>query len=448
MTGRTEETAMAESARPACRVVIVGGGFAGLYAAKALGHAKVELTLVDRRNFHLFQPLLYQVATGGLSPGDIASPLRAVLKDHRNTRVLTAEMVDLDPERRRVVLRDGELEYDLLVLALGAQNHYFGHEEWVATAPGLKTVEDALEIRRRVFLAFETAERQEDDRSRSAWMRFVVVGGGPTGVELAGALAELARTTLKDDFRRIDPRAAEVILVEGSPRVLPPYPPELSAKAERALRRLGVQVRTGVRVAAIDDDGVTLEQGEAREEIHAHTVLWAAGMRASALTEMLARRLGAQLDRSGRVIVEPDLSLPGHPEVFALGDLASYAHQGNAPLPAVAPVAMQQGRYVARVIMRRLHGRSTEPFRFRDRGSLAVIGRNAAVADLGKIHFSGWLAWIAWIFVHIGYLIEFDSKLMVMFQWGWNYLTRKKGARLVTGGDFATRLGIGPGSRG
>ncbi|MFA6108129.1 MAG: NAD(P)/FAD-dependent oxidoreductase [Candidatus Latescibacterota bacterium] len=430
------------------RVVIVGGGFAGLYAAKALRKARAEVTLIDKRNFHLFQPLLYQVATGGLSPGDIASPLRAVLKRHRNTRVLAAEMVDLDPERRRVLLRDGELPYDLLALALGGQNQYFGHDDWPGTAPGLKTIEDALEVRRRIFLAFETAERQEDERSRRAWMRFVVVGGGPTGVELAGALAELAHTTLRHDFRRINPRAAEVILVEGSPRILPPYPPSLSSRAASSLRRLGVEVRTGTRMAAIDDDGVTLKRGETIEEVHAHTVLWAAGMQASGLSATIARRLGAKTDHGGRLLVEPDLSLPGHPEIFVLGDLAHYAHQGTAPLPAVAPVAMQQGRYLARLIQRRLRGRPTGPFHYRDRGSLAVIGRHAAVADLGALHVAGWPAWLAWIFVHIGYLIEFDSKVMVMFQWGWNYLTRKKGARLVTGGDFATRLHVGPGKRG
>ena len=416
-------------------VVIVGGGFGGLYAARMLGRTRVRITLVDQRNFHLFQPLLYQVATGGLSPGDIASPLRAVLKRQRNTSVLTAEVVDIEPQEHRVVLRDGAVEYDTLILATGASHHYFGNDEWASRAPGLKTVEDALEIRRRIFLAFEAAEREEDESRRRAWMRFVVVGGGPTGVELSGALAELAHTTLKDDFRRINPRQAEVFLLEGADRVLPSYPPALSAKAEEALRELGVAVRKGARVEAIEGHKVTFQQDGRTGEIEARTILWAAGMKASALGEILADRSGAELDRAGRVVVEADLSVRGHPEIFVIGDLAHFAHQDDEPLPGVAPVAMQQGRYVARLIKKRLNGNSLPSFRYRNRGSLAVIGRHAAVADLGLLRFAGWPAWLAWLFVHIAYLIEYDNKLLVLIQWGWNYFTRKRGARLITGAD-------------
>jgi NADH dehydrogenase len=416
------------------RVVIIGGGFGGLYAAKALGRAPVQVTLVDKRNFHLFQPLLYQVATGGLSPGDIASPLRAVLNHNKNTQVLAAEVIDIQPDQHKVILRDGELTFDSLILATGVSHHYFGHDEWAPLAPGLKTIEDATEIRRRVLLAFEAAERETDPEKRRAWLTFVIVGGGPTGVELAGALAELAHKTLKNDFRTIDPTQAKVLLVEGVERVLPLYPAELSAKAEQSLTRLGVTVQTKAVVTDIQDGVITLRRGEAEpEQLDTHTILWAAGMKASPLGQILAQRTGVALDRAGRVIVGPDLTVAGQPNIFVIGDLANFSHQGEKPLPGVAQVAMQQGEYAAKLIQRRLNGETLPPFHYQDRGSLAVIGRNAAVADLGALKFGGFLAWFIWAFIHILYLIEFDNRVMVMFQWAWNYFTRKRGARLITG---------------
>lgn len=415
-------------------VVIIGGGFGGLYAAKSLKNAPVKVTLIDRRNFHLFQPLLYQVATGGLSPGDVASPLRGILSKHKNTWVLEAEVVDLDPAQRRIILRDGELQYDVLVVATGASHHYFGHEEWVETAPGLKTIEDALDIRRRILLAFEAAEWEANPDQRRAWMRFVVVGGGPTGVELAGALAELAHGTLKDNFRNFNPAEVEILLVEGIDRVLPPYPADLSAKAKQSLERLGVTVWTNALVTNIRGETITIRQNNVEQQIQAQTILWAAGMKASRLGQVLAERAGAPLDRAGRVIVEPNLTIPGEPNIFVIGDLALFTHQGSKPLPGVAPVAMQEGSYVAEYIKKQLRGETNIPaFRYFNKGSLAVIGRNAGVADFGSIKFAGFLAWLIWLFVHIWYLIEFDNKLMVMFQWAWNYLTRNRGARLITG---------------
>lgn len=417
-------------------VVIVGGGFGGLYAAKALGRAPVQVTVIDKRNFHLFQPLLYQIATGGLSPGDIASPLRAVLSHYKNTRVLIGEVIDLKPDERRVILRDGELTYDTLIVATGVSHHYFGHEEWAQRAPGLKTVEDATEIRRRIFLAFEAAERETDPEKRQAWLTFIIVGGGPTGVELAGALAELAHKTLKNDFRYIDPAEAKILLLEGVERVLPPYPPELSAKAEQSLVQLGVTVQTKTLVTDIQDGCITFRRGEGQpEQLRAHTILWAAGMKASALGQILADRTGVVLDRAGRVMVEPDLTVADHPNIFVIGDLANYSHQGDKPLPGVAQVAMQQGKYVADLIQHRTQGKNLAPFHYRDPGSLAVIGRNAAVADLGSLKFGGFVAWLMWVFIHIFYLIEFDNRVMVLFQWAWNYITRKRGARLITGPD-------------
>jgi len=414
-------------------VVIVGGGFGGLYAVKALKDAPVKVTLIDRRNFHLFQPLLYQVATGGLSPGQIAAPLRGVLSRHKNTTVLHAEVVDLDPGRQKVILRDGEVDYDILVIATGVSHHYFGNEGWTETAPGLKTVEDALEIRRRVLLAFEAAEREPDPEKRRAWLRFIVVGAGPTGVELAGALAELARNTLKDDFRNIDPAETEVLLLEGLERVLPPYPPDLSAKARESLEKLGVTVWIGAMVTDIQPETVTIRRNDREEQVQARTVLWAAGMKASALGQILAERAGAPLDKAGRVMVEPDLSTPGHPNIFVIGDLAHFAHQGDKPLPGVAPVAIQQGQYVADLIKRQLKGEKPEKFHYFNKGNLAVIGRNAGVADFGRVRFGGFIAWLTWVFVHLWYLVGFDNKLLVMFQWAWNYFTRNRGARLITG---------------
>jgi NADH dehydrogenase len=416
-------------------VVIVGGGFGGLYAAKVLGRTPVKVTLVDKHNYHLFQPLLYQVATGGLSPGDIASPLRAVLNRYKNIWVLAAEAIDIDPDPRVVFLRDGELTYDTLIVATGVSHHYFGNEQWAPMAPGLKTVEDALEIRRRIFLAFEAAERETDPERRRAWMTFVVAGGGPTGVELAGTLGELAHTTLKHDFRNMNPAEVKILLLEGTDRVLPPYPPELSAKAAGALARLGVTVRTGTLVTDIQSNTVTVRQGDRVQQIQARTILWAAGVKASAMGRILAERTGAQLDRAGRVIVEPDLTISGHPDIFVIGDLANFPHQDGKPLPGVAPVAMQEGRYVAHLIKNRLKEKTLPPFRYHNKGSLAVIGRNAAVADFGFTRFGGFIAWLIWVFVHIAYLIEFDNKMVVMFEWAWNYLTRNRGARLITGED-------------
>jgi len=414
------------------RVVIVGGGFGGLYAAQRLGKDSVEVTLVDRRNFHLFQPLLYQVATGGLSPADIASPLRSVLARQKNTRVLQGEVVDFDVDRRRVILRDGELEYDTLLVAAGAASHYFGRADWEEAAPSLKTVEDALEIRRRVLHAFEMAERETDPATRRAWLTFVVVGAGPTGVELAGALGELARHTLKHEFRSFDPSDARVLLLEGAGRVLPPYQPELSAAAVSSLQKLGVEVRTGVQVTEINGAEVTVRAGEENETLAARTVLWAAGMRASPLGAILAERAGVELDRSGRVIVQPDLSLPGHPEVYVIGDLAHFAPEGEKPLPGVAPVAMQQGRFVAQRILDAGTKQAPAVFHYWDKGSLAVIGRNAAVASVGPWKLRGFLAWMVWMFVHLLYLVEFEDRMVVLTRWAWSYFTWNRGARLIT----------------
>jgi len=421
-------------------VVIIGGGFGGLYAAQALKHAPIKITLIDKRNFHLFQPLLYQVATGGLSPGDIASPLRAVLKRQQNVTVLKAEVVNIDTAQKKVYLRDGELGYETLVVATGASHHYFGNDQWADKAPGLKTIEDALEIRKRVLSAFEAAERETDPIKRQAWLTFVIVGAGPTGVELAGALAELAHSTLKDDFTHFDPKEAKIYLLEGADRVLPPYPPELSAKAEAALTNLGVIVRSQTLVTAIADDRVTLRQDGQNGAIQARTVLWAAGMKASELGQILARQTGVQLDRAGRVKVDPDLTIPGYPDIFVIGDLAHLASKDGIPLPGVAPVAMQQGKYVADLIKMRLAGLSLPPFRYRDKGSLAVVGRNAAVASIGSVRIAGFPAWLAWLFIHLWYMIEFDNKLLVLIQWAWNYFTRKRGARLITG-DITTPKG-------
>ena len=416
------------------RVVIVGGGFGGLYAAKALGQTPVAVTLIDRRNFHLFQPLLYQVATGGLSPGEIASPLRVVLRAHQNTEVLLGEVVDLDAQGRRVILRDGEAAYDDLIVATGATHHYFGNDQWAPLAPGLKTVEDATEIRSRVLDAFERAEREPDLDKRRAWLTFVIVGGGPTGVELAGALGEIANDTLRHDFRRINPADAEILLIEGEDRVLPLFPRDLSAKAEKQLIGLSVRSLTGAKVTDIDTGGVIVNSGGQERRIAARTVLWAAGVRASRLGKVLAERAGAPLDRAGRVVVEPDLSLPGHPEIHVIGDLANFSHQGGQPLPGLAPVAMAQGRYVAHLIRRKLRGQPLQPFHYLDKGNLATVGRNKAVAQFGRVHIAGFLAWFVWVFVHLMYLVEFENRLLVFVEWVYNYLTRNRGARLITGG--------------
>ena len=415
------------------RVVIIGGGFAGLAAAQALSDAPVHVTLIDRRNFHLFQPLLYQVATGWLSPANIASTLRATLSRQRNARVLLGDVNDIDVETRRVPLADDFVEYDTLIVATGSRHHYFGREDWEQLAPGLKTVEDATEIRRRIFVAFETAEREAGAEKRKGWLTFVVVGGGPTGVELAGALGEIANDTLAHDFHSIDPSTAKILLIEGGDRILPTYPPELSAKAAAFLNRLGVKVEVGALVTDLQPETATIKRGENVERIPCRTVIWAAGVQASFLGRVLAKKTAAAMDRGGRIVVRRDLSVAGFPEIFVIGDLANYSHQDGKPLPGVAPVAMQQGRYVARMLQRKLEHKNVTPFIYRDRGSMAIVGRASAVADMGRFHFAGFFAWLMWLFVHLMYLVEFENKVLVLVQWGWYYFTRNRAARLITG---------------
>ncbi len=428
-----EEAAMNKENNKQHHVVILGGGFGGLYAAKELSRSNFKVTLIDKRNFHLFQPLLYQVAAGWLSPGEIASPLRMVLNRYRNTYVYKAEAVDLLPGEKKVILRDGEVEYDTLIVATGSSHHYFGHDEWAKTAPGLKTVEDALEMRRKILLSFEAAERETDPEIQKEWMTFLIIGAGPTGVELAGTIGELARTTLKNDFRNINTEDAEIILVEGQDHVLPAYPEELSVKAKESLENLGVSIRVNTMVTDIKGSRASIKMNGSTEEIKSRTILWTAGVKASPLGKVIHDRAGTALDRGGRVIVEPDLSVPGHPDIFVIGDLASFSHDREEPLPGVAPVAMQEGRYVAGLIENRVGGKETKPFRYIEKGNLAVIGRNAAVADLGRLRLSGFPAWLIWAFVHIMYLIEFDNKIVVLFRWAWNYFTRQRGVRLITG---------------
>lgn len=413
---------MTRDARP--HVVILGGGFGGLYCARRLKHARVRITLVDERNFHVFQPLLYQVATASLSPADIASPIRSILRHQENVEVWLGEAVDIDPTNRIVTLSDGTLTYDYLIVATGATHAYFGHPEWAAHAPGLKTIDDALLLRRRFLLAFEAAEREADPDARRRQLTFVIVGAGPTGVELAGAMAEIAREVIPHDFRAIDTTTARVLLLEGSSSVLPSYPADLSAKARRQLESLGVEVRTDALVTHIDHGEVHI--GE--EVIAAGNVFWAAGVAASPL----GTALGVPLDRAGRVIVEPDCSLPGHPEVFVIGDLASHTHDGK-PVPGVAQGAMQMGRHAARMIERDVAGASRLPFRYFDKGNLATIGRAAAVADMGRIKLSGFLAWLVWVFIHILYLIGFRNRVLVMLQWAWAWVAYTRGIRLITG---------------
>ena len=423
-------------------VVIVGGGFGGLYTAKALNSKDINVTLIDKRNFHLFQPLLYQVATGTLSPADISSPLRSVLKKSKNTKVLLGEVSDINPEKQNVVMRGEEIPYDSLIIATGAKHSYFGKDEWEEYAPGLKTVEDAIEMRRRIFMAFEAAEQETDEEKRRALLTFVVVGGGPTGVELAGAIAELAYGILKEDFRNIDTSETQVMLLEGMDRVLPPFAPELSAKAQKSLEDLGVTVVTKTLVTGIEGDIVTIKQGDESKQFGARTVLWAAGVKASPLGKAIAEKTGSECDRAGRVIVEPDLSLKGYPNIYVIGDLAHFAHQTGRPLPGVAPVAMQEGEYVAKSIKQQLKGNNLPAFQYFDKGSLAVIGQHAAVVDLGFMKLTGFVAWLFWLLIHVYYLVEFDNKLVVMIQWVWNYFTRNRGARLITGKDLLTPVEV------
>lgn len=416
------------------RVVIVGGGFAGLNAARALRRAAVEITLVDKRNFHLFQPLLYQVATGALSPANIAAPLRSILSKQRNCQVLMGDVQGFDLANRKVQFTDGECPYDTLVVAAGARHSYFGHAEWERVAPGLKTVEDATEIRRRVLSAFEEAERTDDSAERREWLTFVIVGAGPTGVELAGAIAEIATHSLKRDFREINPGDARVVLVEAGPRVLAAFPEDLSAKAQASLERLGVQVRTSTKVEAINERCVTLHGTGGAETLATRTALWGAGVQASPLAKLLGEATGAEVDRAGRVTVLPDLTLPAHPEIFVVGDMALTRDPAGKPLPGVAPVAMQQGQFVAKRIRNRLSGKPSDaPFRYFNKGNLATIGKSAAVAELGRLKFSGFWAWVLWLFVHLMYIVSFRNRLLVLTQWSWSYFTYDRSARLITG---------------
>jgi NADH dehydrogenase len=406
------------------RVVVIGAGFAGLNAAKALSGAPVQVTLVDRKNHHTFQPLLYQVALAVLSPAEIASPVRTVLRRAPNVEVILGEVTGFDLQKRLVRVEGLELPYDYLVVAAGATHAYFGHPEWEQFAPGLKTLEDAIEIRRRVLLAFETAERDVITQGSSPPLNFVVVGAGPTGVELAGAISDIAGRHLRKEFRAIDPRQARIILLEGGPRVLPSYPEDLSASAERQLKEMGVEVRTSAMVTNIEPGVVSV----GKEKILASVILWGAGVAASSLGKML----GVPTDKAGRVVVEPDLTVPGHAEVFVAGDLASAQRKNGQPVPGVAPAAIQMGKFAARQIRRTLAGQPREQFEYLDKGSLATIGRSHAVADIGKLHISGYFAWLAWLFVHLLFLIGFRNRLFVMIEWAWAYFTYNHGARLIT----------------
>ncbi|MHC5613206.1 MAG: NAD(P)/FAD-dependent oxidoreductase [Nostoc sp.] len=415
------------------QVVIVGGGFGGLYTAKALKSANVNVTLIDKRNFHLFQPLLYQVATGTLSPADISAPLRSLFSKSKNTKVLLGEVNDIDPKAQQVILGDEIVPYDTLIVATGANHSYFGKDNWKEFAPGLKTVEDAIEMRRQIFSAFEAAEKATDPEIRRALLTFVIVGGGPTGVELAGAIAELTYQTLKEDFRSINTSEARILLLQGGNRILPHIAPELSKVAVVSLQKLGVAVYTNTRVTNIENNIVTFKQGDELTEIASKTILWAAGVQGSPMGKALAASTGVECDRSGRVIVEPDLSIKGYKNIFVVGDLANFSHQNDKPLPGVAPVAKQQGEYVAKLIKRRLQGDTLPQFRYSDVGTLAMIGQNLAVVDLGLIKLKGFIAWLFWLVIHIYFLIEFDTKIVVAIQWAWNYITRNRRSRLITG---------------
>jgi NADH dehydrogenase len=417
------------------RVVILGGGFAGLNAAQKLKRAPVDVTLIDRRNFHLFQPLLYQVATGSLSPGEIAAPLRGVLSRQKNAQVLLGEAVDIDPDTKRVILRDGAaFDYDSLIVATGSKTSYYGHDEWKEWAPSLKTVEEATEIRHKILYAFEWAERAKTEEEARAWLTFIIVGAGATGMELAGALAEIANETLKRDFRKINPREARIILMEGGPRVLAAYPEDLSARGEGLVAKLGVEVMKGVMVTAIDGAGVTYKHGDVSARLAARTVLWAGGVDITSFGKQLGVRTHAETDRVGRIKVKPDLSIPGYPDIFIAGDLALSVKPDGKPLPGVAQVAMQGGAYAAKVIRTRVEGKTPPPpFKYFDKGDMAVIGRAAAVANIFGFHVSGLPAWLIWLFIHLMYIVEFQNRILVFVQWGFEYLTFSRGARLITG---------------
>jgi NADH dehydrogenase len=418
------------------KVVIIGGGFGGLYAAQHLHSNLVDVTLIDRRNYHLFQPLLYQVATGSLSAGEVASPLRGVLSRQKNTRVWLGTVVDIDPDSKRVFLADGAaVPYDSLIVAAGSQTSYFGHNEWQEWAPGMKSVEEATAIRHKILYAFEVAERLSDPVQRRAWLTFVIVGAGPTGVELSGAIAEIARQTLKNDFRSIKPEEARIILLDGAPRVLMPFPEDLAEKASRSLAKLGVEVRCSAMVKNVDKDGLTIDSSGRTDSIAAKTVVWAGGITASPLGKIVASHTNAETDRGGRVKVKSDLTIPGYPDIYVVGDLASAMDKKGKPLPGVAQVAMQGGAYAAKAILRKVKGKRELPrFRYFDKGSLAVIGRAAAVADVFGLHISGFLAWLVWAFIHVTYLVSFQSRILVFIQWAIQDLTFSRGARLITGG--------------
>jgi NADH:ubiquinone reductase (H+-translocating) len=417
------------------RVIIVGGGFGGLRAAQALKSEFVDVTLVDSRNYHLFQPLLYQVATGSLSPGEIAAPVRGVLSRQKNTRVLLGTVEDVDPDSKQVFLADGAvLPYDSLIVAAGSQTSYFGHNEWQEWAPGLKSIEQATTIRHKILYAFEVAERISDPVVRRAWLTFVIVGAGPTGVELAGAIGEIARQTLENDFRSIHPEEAQIILLDGAPRVLMTFPKDLAEKARRSLIKLGVTVRCGAMVKDVNRDGLTVEVDQHLDHIDAKTVIWAGGITASPLGKILAGRTRAETDKGGRVKVEPDLTIPNYPDIYVIGDLASAADAHGKPLPGLAQVAMQGGSYAAKSILRKVKGKPVlPPFYYFDKGTLAVIGRAAAVANIFGVHISGWAAWIVWAFIHLMYIVTFQNRLLVFFQWAIQDLTFNRGARLITG---------------
>ncbi|HKW63018.1 MAG TPA: NAD(P)/FAD-dependent oxidoreductase [Candidatus Acidoferrum sp.] len=416
-------------------VVILGGGFGGLAAAQKLRRAPVDVTVIDRRNFHLFQPLLYQVATGSLSPGEIAAPLRSVLSRQKNARVLLGEAVDIDPETKRVILLDGDsYPYDSLIVATGSQTSYYGNDAWRQWAPSLKSVEEATSIRHKILYAFERAERAATEEEERAWLTFIIVGAGATGLELSGALAEIACETLRNDFRKIRPQEARILLLEGAPRVLGAYPEDLSAKAEKLLTRLGVEVIKGVMVTNIDAQGVTFKRGEKTESLAARTVIWAGGVTTTPFGEKLAVRTKAETDRSGRIKVRPDLTIPNYADIFIIGDLAHAVDEKAKLLPGVAQVAMQGGAYAAKAIRARVEGKPPlRPFHYFNKGDLAVIGRAAAVANIFGLHISGWPAWLIWLFVHLMYIVEFQSRILVFVQWGFEYLTFSRGARLITG---------------
>ena len=421
------------------RVVILGGGFGGLSAAQALKRAPVQVTLLDRRNFHLFQPLLYQVATGSLSPGEIAAPLRSVLRKQKNTEVLLGEAADIDPHKNLLTLSDGaQFEYDSLIVSTGSQTSYYGNDSWRKNAPSLKTVEEATNIRQKILLAFECAERSASEAEARAWLTFVIVGAGATGLELAGALAEIANETLKHDFRRINPSEAQILLVEGGPRILTAFPEDLAEKAERLVSRLGVKVLKGVKVTNVDAEGVTFERGATTERLAAKTVLWAGGVTTNEFGRTLAKRTEAQTDRIGRIPVTPQLTIPNFPNIFVVGDLALANDKNGKPLPGVAQVAMQGGAYAAKVIRARVEKKpEPPPFHYFNKGDMAVIGRAAAVANIFGLHLSGLLAWLVWLFIHLIYIVEFQSRVMVFIQWGIQFVTFSRGARLITGDTAA-----------